>query len=114
MLFLAILILTLLVFVNYIIGRRSIFYPPLVFCCVWAGTLVVIWIAGDFYYPLLPETLLIFACGGLAFSVGSALALGLPPLRLRNEQAFSRSSNRILGVLLLLVLLGTPFAFRWV
>jgi len=112
--FLAILSLTLLAFVNYTIGKKSIFYPPLVFCFVWAATLVVIWIAGDFYYPLLPETLLIFSCGGLAFSLGSALAFGLPPLKPRNEQAFLQSSNRILSVLLLLVLLGTPVAVRWV
>ncbi len=51
MLLLTILTLSLLAFGNYLIGAKSILYPPFVFSAVWAADLALIWAVGDFFYP---------------------------------------------------------------
>src|SRR5713101_7235462 len=70
MLFLTISALSALALVNYRIGGKALFYPPVVLCSVWAADLVLVWIAGGFFYPLSPETLLIFCVDSLHILLG--------------------------------------------
>lgn len=114
MLLLTILTLALLVILNYRLGKNVLVYPPAVFCLVWMAGLVVIGLAGDFFYPLSPDTLFIFLSGAVAFSVGSTLGLFWPLSRHDSRQAPScPPSDRVLNVLVLLALCGFPFAVIW-
>src|SRR2546423_15155898 len=114
MLLLTIAALSLLACINYRFAK-SFFYPGAVFCASWAGTLFLLWLAGDFFYPLSPETLFIVLCGGFALSLGSALPFlrqfpGLPI----NPGPFPRPSRRILNWLVFVVLCGAPLALGWI
>jgi len=113
MLPLTVLILCLLSFVNYRIGARAAFYPPVVFCSIWAADLGILWMARDIFYPLSPETLSIFAGGCVAFSVGSLLAL-IYPFKGRKEEILSKASNRALTCLLILIVGCIPFFASWI
>ncbi len=111
MLLLTISSLALLGVVNYLAGRKQLLYPPVVFCSVWAADLLLVKLAGDFFYPVAPETLFIFLFGALAFSAGSWLAL-LYPTRSKPASEVPRSSNRILSFLLVIIIIGIPFCYR--
>jgi len=67
----ALLALTLL---NLWIGR-SIVYPPALFTAVWSATLFGISASGSVLFSLSHECLLVFLAGGVAFSVGGAVAM---------------------------------------
>jgi oligosaccharide repeat unit polymerase len=114
MLVLAISILSVLAIVNYQIGNKGLFYPPLVFCLVWVADLVVFWIAGDFFYSLSAKTLSIFVCGCFAFSLGSWLTLFLPEGTPEKSEPLSASSRRILNLLVLLVVAALPLFYHWI
>jgi oligosaccharide repeat unit polymerase len=111
MLPLAILTITLLAIANYWIGHKEPFYPPLVFCGIWAFDMFLLWICGDYFYRLSPETLGIFIAGALVFSCGSWLALlysPAPPV-----SASPKDSNRIITGMVLLIVVLLPFYARW-
>lgn len=114
MLVLAIVLLFLLAIVNFFIGKRVLVYPPFVYCSVWAVALLVIWIAGDFYYPLSTKTLWVFISGACAFSLGAIIALVLPMGNLPKGTMFSKVSNRLLTTLVLVVIAAAPFAVLWI
>lgn len=50
---------------------RSLLFPPLVFCSVWAGVLIALALSGDAFYPLSDLTLFLCALSCLAFSAGA-------------------------------------------
>ena len=113
MLLLTALILGLFGYLNYRIGNRATLYPPTVFCWVWAFDLFLAWCAGDYFYPMLPDTLFIFICGAVIFSLGSWTA-GLLQNQLPTPKAvLHESSNRIITVLAVLATLSAPLYFRW-
>ena len=57
----------------------SIFcYPPVVFCFVWSADLLLVRLAGSFFFPIADDTLVVFCLGALAISVGSAIGLLIP------------------------------------
>src|SRR5271157_666375 len=95
----AIAVLGSMTLANYWIGRRFL-YPPVVFCTVWAADLVLVRLAGNFFYPLADETLAIFCLGAFAVSIGGGIAL-LVPIGAVNEQPMGKYSDRILNLLLL-------------
>jgi len=66
MILVAIAILSLMGFANYWLGRQFL-YPPAVFCTVWAAELVLVRLAGNFFYPMTDETLAIFCSYGEVF-----------------------------------------------
>jgi oligosaccharide repeat unit polymerase len=114
MLFLTTVILVLLTFVNYRVGGKGILYPPVVFCAVWAVDIFLIWIMGDYFYPILPQTLMIFVGGALAFSLASGITwtyLNLKPNTVRSPQ---ESSKRTLNILVLLVLCAGPLGYQYI
>jgi oligosaccharide repeat unit polymerase len=111
MLLISILILALLVALNYRLGGRAPFYPPVVFSLVWMFVLLLIWLVGDFFYPISPVTILIFVGGALVFSVGSAIALLFP--NSKPPRPITKWSNRFISLLVLVVVCGTPLALRW-
>ena len=113
MLFLTILVLSLLAIVNYEFGKKAIFYPPIVLCSVWAADLILVWIAGDFFYPLSPETLFIFLCGCLAFSLGSWLTFFWPQGKSTEIHHLPKSSNQIVNILVLLIVAAIPLCYHW-
>lgn len=108
----AIAFLSSLALANYWIGRRFL-YPPVVFCSVWAADLTLVWLAGDFFYPLADETLAVFCLGGMAFSVGASIAL-LVPQETVVEQPLGKTSERSLSLALLIVACFSPFILIWI
>src|SRR5713101_8222167 len=114
MLFLTISALSALALVNYRIGGKALFYPPVVLCSVWAADLVLVWLAGDFFYPLSPETLVIFLCGCLVFSLGSWLVFLWPQGNPAKIHPLPKSSNWILNLLVLVIVVAVPFCYRWI
>ncbi|HLJ28101.1 MAG TPA: O-antigen polymerase [Candidatus Angelobacter sp.] len=113
MLWLTILVLSLLAFFNYRIGGKALLYPPVVFCGIWAFDLFLVWVAGDYFYPMLPETLFIFICGAFVFSLGCWVAVlfkeRIPP----PKPVLREASNRIITILVVLLALGAPLYYRW-
>lgn len=111
MLLLTAAVLFLLAGLNYRLGGKSLFHPAVIFCLVWACGVFLIWIMGDFFYSMSPETLLIFMGGALAFSVGSAVVNLYP--RMGHTRQLPSANNRIINVSIVLIICGTPLAVRW-
>src|SRR6266567_2060654 len=114
MLFLAISILCLMAVANYRIGDKKLFYPPVVFCFVWAADLTLVWLAGNSFYPLSTATLFIFVFGALAFSLGACVALCRPQKTPARNRDPIKSSGRVLSLLVLVIVAGIPFFYRWI
>src|SRR5713226_2146570 len=114
MLLVTILIFGLLAFLNYRIGGKALLYPPVVFCGVWGLDLLLLWACGDYFYRLMPETLLIFVIGAAMFTLGS-YAGSLYPLRADSPPPPVHDSvNRVITVLVWTVIIAAPFYFRWI
>lgn len=109
---LAVAILATLALVNYLVGGKRFLYPPVVFCSIWAIDLTLLWLAGDFFFPVSVKTLAILVCGCTAFSLGGYLA-GLLPLRLK-PHTVAPSFNKSISWLLFAVALSGPFIYRWI
>src|SRR5262245_1334528 len=112
MLVLSCVILSLLAVINYRIGRAA-FYPPFVFCAIWAVDLTIALAAGEFFYPLRAETLLLFVCGGLLFSLAGWIAF-VWPVDKAPKPATPKSSQQIITRILALLVLGLPIYSYWV
>jgi oligosaccharide repeat unit polymerase len=106
----AILTLLTLAAINYCMAKR-LFYPPLVFCLVWAADLSIIVLAGNFFYPISEQTLFIVCLGAVAFSVGGLL--GLCAGRPKPIEYIEPSSGKLLNCLLLMACIAVPFVYRW-
>jgi oligosaccharide repeat unit polymerase len=52
--------------------RRSLFYPPVLFCIWWSFLLLVVACSGDSFYPLSLKTLGVFVLGALSFTAGGS------------------------------------------
>lgn len=109
LLVLVIVTLVFLAYLNYLAGSKALLYPPLVFCAVWAADLILILCADDFFYPLRAQTLFVFLCGAITFSLGSWLALGWQ----MHSQPQSAQDHRSISWLLVLVIAAAPFYYRW-
>src|SRR5258708_24444374 len=101
-----ILTIGLLAFANYRIGGKAAFYPPVAFCGVWCAALGLCWVAGGFFYPVSAETLAIFLCGCVAFSIGSWLAFLHPAKPPAPAGWISQTSNRVSTILVVLLALS--------
>src|SRR5579883_1113340 len=113
MLWITVIIILAMAAINFAISGKAVVYPAFVFCCVWGIDLLLIAMSGDFFYRMSDVTLLLFTCGALVFSLGSALAL-LIPLKPYQPQPIGKSRDRLLtGIFWVLVLL-TPLAIRYV
>jgi hypothetical protein len=113
MLLLAIVTMALLATLCYRMGGNVIFYPPVVFCGIWAFDLLLLWAGGDYFYPLIPETLAIFIIGAAMFALGS-YAGSLYPLQADSQPlAVHGSVNRTITVLVWILVISAPFYFRW-
>jgi oligosaccharide repeat unit polymerase len=110
MLLIAILTLITMAALNYCFVKR-LFYPPLVFCLVWAADLSIVALAGNFFYPISEHTLFIFCLGAVAFSVGGWLSLcaGRP----KPIEYTELSSSKLLNCLLLTACIAVPLVYRW-
>jgi oligosaccharide repeat unit polymerase len=114
MLLLTIITMIFLALLSYRVGGKAIFYPPVVFCGIWAFDLSLLWAGGDYFYPLIPETLAIFVIGAAMFALGS-YAGSLYPLRTDSHPpAVHDSVNRIITVLVWILVISAPFYFRWI
>lgn len=112
MLLLAILTLLAIAALNFRVARR-VFYPPVVFCLVWAFNLTLIALAGDFFFALSEKTLTIITLACVAFSLGSVLALIMPSRQPRFAY-LPTASNKLLNWLLCATILGIPVFYHWV
>jgi oligosaccharide repeat unit polymerase len=108
-----VLAIGLLAFANYRIGGKAAFYPPVVFCGVWCAALALCWVAGDFFYPLSAESMAIFLCGCVTFSIGSWLAFLIPMRPSAQPAGISKTSNRIITLLVVIVVIAAPLWYRW-
>jgi len=112
MLPIAILTLLTMAALNYCLARR-LFYPPVIFCLVWAFDLTLILLTGDFFYPLSDKTLAIITFGSAAFSFGSAIAFFMPT-RQTQIPYVPTASNKVLNWLLAAAVLGLPVFYHWI
>lgn len=111
MLLFTVIALFVLAFCNYVICRRKLFHPPVVLCFVWAGILLLVWLSGDFFYPVSSDTLFIFLLGSAAFSAGGALLATFE--RKTIPRQISPASNYLLTIaVVLLVLMAPLFYYR--
>src|SRR6185312_13599875 len=104
------LCLILLTLTNYSLGK-SLVYPPVIYCSAWAAGLVCLLVSGDMFYPILPESLMIFLAGALAFSFGSGTA-NLFPLRFKPSK-IPRDPEKIVNWCIALLILAFPFYVLW-
>ena len=106
------ILLALLAIGNTIIAR-SLLYPPAIFTTLWATLLAGLFFAGNMFYPVSSETLVIFILGTIGFSLGGFLILfsnSKPTysfLSLLNSNG--RFINKFLNLSLLLLVLSFPF-----
>src|SRR5258708_28471574 len=107
-----ILTIGLLAFANYRIGGKAAFYPPVAFCGVWCAALGLCWVAGGFFYPVSAETLAIFLCGCVAFSIGSWPAFLHPAKPPAKPLRISKTPNRSISVLVRSLLIAPPLCHR--
>lgn len=115
MLLLTILILFVLALINYRIGGKSLFHPATAFCLLWAVDLFLVWLVGDYFYPISSETLLFFLVGAVVFSTGCLVAYLWPMHAVRKPEMASASySNRVINLLIIAVICATPLAFHWI
>jgi oligosaccharide repeat unit polymerase len=109
---LTILVLASMAVANCFVERRLL-YPPIVFCSIWAADLALIGLSGDLFFPLSTESLIIFCCGGLAVSVGSALAIFFP-LKTASRRETAETSSSIFKFFVAVVVCSAPFACIWI
>jgi len=112
MLPIAILTLLTMAALNYCLAKR-LFYPPLIFCLVWALDLTLVLLAGSFFYPLSDKTLAIITSGCAAFSLGSTVIL-LAPIEQKQIPYVLTVSNKILNWLLAAAVIGLPVFYHWI
>lgn len=113
MLLLTILILSLLTAVNYRIGSKELLYPPVVFCATWTAALILVLMAGNFFYSVSEKTLSILIFGCICFSLGSFVACFLRQ-RQRLEIYNLDASNKIINCLLFFMLCSLPLVYAWI
>jgi oligosaccharide repeat unit polymerase len=110
---LALIFFLLLVVLNYL-AKRSVLYPPFIFCALWLFDLVVIRLGLIELDPLHGNTLAIVAAGAASFSVGGLLA-GLAPRELLRIHLFplkpARTPDFFRNTLMIILLCGLPVMF---
>jgi oligosaccharide repeat unit polymerase len=109
LLFTTIFVLFLAV-LNFFFGRKSPVYPPFLFCLSWGASLLLLWLTGELFYPMLPVTFLFILAAASVFSIFCWVADALPTKR--STQAV-HASDSILNWLIFLVAAGTPLYYRW-
>jgi oligosaccharide repeat unit polymerase len=74
----------------------------------------MVWMAGDFFYPLSNKTLATFLFGGVALSAGSMLPLlWSSPATAICDRKLSPGSNRLLNISFVIVVCALPFTLLW-
>lgn len=111
-LILAISTLGLLALGSYFASGKRLLHPAVLFSSVWAADLLLIKLAGGFFYPLSPETLFLIIAGPFAFALGS-WATTFTPRRSQEVRPLPDSSRRWLSRSIILIALMLPLAYRW-
>ena len=113
MIYLVIMLLLLLLAANRAISG-SLLYPPCVYTAVWLVSLTALVVSGDTFYPVVPEALLVYLTGAVAFSLGGLVAFTLrsSPLPVPRQPQQIRQTRAVLDMALLVVLVGLPFYVR--
>jgi oligosaccharide repeat unit polymerase len=109
LLFTAIFVLFLAI-LNFFFGRKSPIYPPFLFCLSWGVSLLLLWLTGELFYPMLPVTFLFVLAAASVFSIFCWVADALPTKRSTHAV---RASDSILNWLIFLVAASTPFYYQW-
>ena len=89
---------------------RSAWAPATVYSAVWFVALGIVWLAGDFFYPISANTLCIYDLGAICFALGSflhvrPLANANPP----TQEKLRKGRSMVLGALILLIVLFPVF-----
>lgn len=105
MIYLALVIHLILIWINHYISK-SLLYPPTVFVMLWGAVLLLLILAGDFFYPLSDLAIYTFLAGSIAFTFGGALSRSLsrrPAVRNLSSVAYRRRflDCSIVGILIL-------------
>lgn len=110
MLLLSISALAVMGLCNYLVCKKLL-YPPVVFCAVWATDLLIVWLAGDFFYRVSAPTLMIFVGGAFFFSLGSAACLFFWP---KPSESKSGPKQKFLTWTVATLSISLPFLYRWI
>lgn len=111
MIYIAIFLLGILLVGNYSVSR-NLLYPPVLFAGVWLISIIGLAISGDTLYPVSAETLLVFICGALFFSVGGLVVISSSANNRNKCISFNIMTevriHRFLDALLVFLLFGLP------
>ena len=88
---------------------KSPFHPAVLFCSFWATDLLFLWLAGDFFYRVHAQSLLIEVFGAFAFCAGSFLASWHKP----KPDKPSDSSNKLITLGAWIVAFSIPVYVKW-
>jgi len=111
MLVIAICTLVLLIMINIYI-YKSYSYPPVVFTMVWVINLSGLLLAGNLFYPISVETLLVYIVGAMSFSIGGIVQV----LLVRGEinyytpitDTHKELVKRIINICLVILIIAIP------
>src|ERR1035438_6037477 len=111
----ALIFFLFLVMLNYR-ARRSVLYPPFIFCAMWLLVLLVVRSGLVELDPVHGNTLAIVAAGAASFSAGGLLAGLLPRellrIHIRNfPPRPERASEFLRNMLMIVLLCGLPVMF---
>jgi oligosaccharide repeat unit polymerase len=100
---------------------KSTLSPPVLFAGVWLISLIALFLSGDTFFDISLKTLSVYLIGALFFSIGAILGQSsegpralpaLVPIRQRNLQ--QSYHYLFLDAILLLLLAGLPFYWRYI
>ena len=89
---------------------RSFMAPAVVFSVIWFVALGIVWLAGDFFYPISTKTLGIYLLGAICFAIGSFVRVrpmqkvDPPP-----QERLRKARSLLLRALILLIVLSPVF-----
>lgn len=102
--------LLLLTLINFIVAEKSPFHPAVAYSGIWTFSLVCIFMAGDTYYPLSDDTLMIVLYGALAFSLGAICG---KYILVPQGSLAHRAPQPLITVFVVALLAAFPFYVIW-
>lgn len=101
--------LAVLALIAYLIDR-SFMAPAVVFSVIWFVALGIVWLAGDFFYPISTKTLGIYVLGAICFAIGSfARVRPMQKVDPPRQERLRKARSLLLGALILLIVLSPVF-----
>ncbi len=94
------------------VGRSALF-PPVIFCTVWSGAMVLLELSGSTFYPISDQARFVFVTGALAFLTGAALSEWVfahsPPTGTERYRLPDGVAARIVDLTIVVMIAAFPF-----